>query len=107
MNCSQEVFPYLTFQNQSRTVDTKVETCLVEPKAVCESRKRTDCAQITVRNCSQVSHQCCRPGYAYIHSSVVVEQAGEDPFDGDHNAEHDSDGDVRAAKLRIVLTYHA
>ena len=40
-------------------------------------------------------------------ASVVVEQAGEDPYDGDHNAEHDSDGDVRAAKLRIVLTYHA
>ena len=55
MNCNQEVFPYLTFQNQTRSVETEVEICLVEPRAVCESVNRTDCAQITVRNCSQVS----------------------------------------------------
>ena len=55
MNCTPEVFTYLTFQNQTTTVKMDEETCTLEKRAVCERVQRSACGIIDVRNCSEVS----------------------------------------------------
>ena len=55
MNCTPELFTYLSFENKTTNVDIDVETCTVETRSVCSRVKRTDCGIIDVRNCEEVS----------------------------------------------------
>lgn len=59
MNCTQELFTYLTFKNHTTDVETDEETCTVETRAVCERVQRTACGIINVRNCSQTPVTRC------------------------------------------------
>ena len=55
MNCTDQTYTYLTFQNQTTTLKTEEEKCKVEKRTVCERVTRKSCSMIDLKNCSEVS----------------------------------------------------
>ena len=57
MNCTDQAFTYLTFQNQTNIVKTEEERCTVEKRTVCERVNRKACSMINFKNCTEVSER--------------------------------------------------
>jgi len=53
MNCTPELFTYLSFENKTDSFVTDLETCTVETRSVCSRVNRTDCGITNVRNCKE------------------------------------------------------
>merc|ERR1711997_726428 len=93
MNCTDEEYPYMSFENTTTTVMADTVDCRVEKRAVCKPRTSNKCASITFTTCTEEPVASCEekpvpcPHKEKLHKQWCL-------FDRDHQNHRHQDNEL-------------